>query len=340
MTTSVQDTDSAAAIHRINDTLRGPVIDMLARFLPELRNLPKAEAYDRTLDDLGLLSRCFEAFRRERRHFRFLVVDAQRRTVTDDVGVLSCGRTVQEVVAMVVRTAAKRYFRRALEPMPGRRRPASAKPSPADELYDAIKDHLMHEWQVPLVPVYADMSPALVRALGARLITVRTAAELRVLMTDPAAVDRLLTEDAAAEIAAPPAPVDASVKLLRADGQRLNAEAFTNVLLSPEVRAQLPNASQVLRVTDILRDVGGVPARLLLTGLKLSAAQLAVLIINAHATTGSEVFLRVFGQPGQPEMVLRVIERGLAGDIGPETSLADMATFIRQLFSRTRRNTA
>ncbi len=352
MTVAPPDIDTATAIRRVNDTLRGPVADVVAQFLPELRGLPRGTVYERALDDLDLLSRCFEVFRRERKQFRYVVVDGRHRPVTEDDVPLSCGRTLQEVTAMVVRTAAKRYFRRTLDPaaakaaasrrsaVPLRHPVAARRPrahSAADDLYEAIKDYLLHDWQVPLVPAYADMSPGLIRTLGARLLTIRRVEELRQLIADPAAVDRLLAEldAAAAAPEAETAPVaDLCARLLSSDGQRLRPEAFNQALLTPEVRAQLPQADTVVRVNEVLRDVGGVPARLLLTGLRLTTEQLAVMIFNARQAVGPEVFLRLFGQPGKPELVLRVVERGIATGIGPETPLADCAAFVRRLFNR------
>ena len=109
-------TDTATAVARINNALQGPVVEILGQFLPELKALPHEQAYDRTLDDIGLLTRCFQLFRQERQHFRTVLVDERRRPVSDDNALLSCGRTLAEVIAMVVRTAAKRYFRRAVAP--------------------------------------------------------------------------------------------------------------------------------------------------------------------------------------------------------------------------------
>ena len=353
MTAVTTDIDSATAVRRVNDTLRGPVADVVSQYLPELRGLPRGMVYERALDDLDLLSRCFEVFRRERKQFRYIVVDGRHRPVAEDNVPLSCGRTLQQVTAMVVRTAAKRYFRRTLDPAAAKalqHRPAAQlkrpvavrKPkvqSAADDLYEAIKDYLLHDWQVPLVPAYADMSPGLVRTLGARLLTIRRVEELRRLIADPdpAAVDRLLAEldAAAAEPEVEVAPVaDLCALLLSPDGQRLRPEAFNQALLAPEVRSQLPQADTVVRVNEVLRDVGGVPARLLLTGLRLTTEQLAVVIFNARQAVGPEVFLRLFGQPGKPELVLRVVERGIAAGIGPETPLSDCAAFVRRLFTR------
>ena len=241
---------------------------------------------------------------------------------------------------MVVRTAAKRYFRRTLDPKPVAKAAAGRQPAPApsraDELYEAIKDYLLHDWQVPLVPAYADMSPGLVRTLGERLLTIRRAEELRQLIAEPAAVDRLLAAaDQAPPVPAEAAPVaDLCARLLSDDGRRLRPEAFNEALLNPQVRARLPQAETVVRVGSVLREVGGTPARLLLTGLRLNAEQLTVMVFTAHQAVGPEVFARIFGQPGRPELILRVVERGLATGIGPDTPLSECADFTRQLLVR------
>ncbi len=332
--------DSATAIRRVNDTLQGPVADVMGQLLPEFKGLARRQVYDRALNDLGLLERCFEAFRRERKHFRYIVVDGRHRPVEADDVPLSCGRTLQEVVAMVVRTAAKRYFRRTLDPKPVSRpaagRQAAPAPSRADELYEAIKDYLLHEWQVPLVPAYADMSPGLVRTLGERLLTIRRTEDLRQLIAEPAAVDRLLAAvvDEAPAPAEPAPAGDLCARLLSDDGRRLRPEAFNEALLNPQVRACLPRAETVVRVGSVLREVGGAPARLLLTGLRLSTEQLTVMLFTAHQAVGAEVFARIFGQPGRPELILRVVERGLATGLGPDTPLAECAGFTRQLLAR------
>ena len=318
-----------SAVKRVNETLKGPVAMVLSRLLPELKGMPSAEVYDRTLDDLDLLERCFQMFRTERRRFSTIVVDSRNITVNDDDTALRCGRTLQEVIAMVVRTAAKRHFRRVVAQPPGAP-PRSA----ADELYESIKDFLLHEWQVPLVPTYAGMTPSLVRTLGTRLLDIREIAELRRLIDDPAAAAAPMAgPQAGADSPAVPTVSDRVAKLLTPDGQRLKVEAFNAVLLMPEVRAVLPNSDRVLKVTDVLREVGGVQARLLLTGLKLSPEQFAVMVITAHGLVGTDVFNRLFGMPGQPELVLRIIARAIAAGIGEATSLAQCAAFTRLLFA-------
>ncbi len=375
MVSGMPGVDGGTAVRRVNESLQGPVAEILARFVPELRSLPPGKAYERTLDDIGLLQRCFTAFRAERDSFHPLLVDDQQRPVADDRAPLSCGRTLEQVVAMIVRTAAKRYFRRtlgpaghhplleerlrqqipakgmvhrlasALVPPPPRATPP-ARPvrSKADELYDAIKTHLLHEWQVPLVPTYAEMSPSLARALGAKLLELRDPAELRRVVDDPAEAAKLFDIAAEQMAGAEPSAASAGRKderarladVLTPDGRRLRVEAFGPALLRPDVRAQLDGGTAGLRLGETLRGVGGMPTKLLVAELGLKVDQLAVILLVAHETVGPEVFGRIFGLPGEIDLIMRITQKARLAGIGQRSSLAECAGFVRMLFGRGR----
>jgi hypothetical protein len=369
--------DGGTAVRRVNESLQGPVVDILARFVPELGKLPAGKAYERTLDDISLLQRCFEAFRNNRDQFRSVLVDSEQKPVTEDTATLSCGRTLEQVVAMIVRTAAKRYFRRKLAPPghhhhlsatqalrddtakkgvvhrmtalflePARPRPApEAKPvrSRADELYDALKQHLLHEWQVPLVPTYAQMSPTLARSLGDKLLEIRTPEDLRRVIDDPEEAAKLFDltaeEAGACELAAASAGRrDERARLadvLTPDGRRLRVPAFAEAMLRPDVRAQLsPNTGSGVRLGDLLEGVGGLAAKLLVAELGLKVEQLAVFLLVAHETIGPDIFGRLFGQPGDAEMIMRVTQKARVAGLGQRSSLEECAHFVRQLFNR------
>ncbi|MEO0034575.1 MAG: hypothetical protein RLZZ501_598 [Pseudomonadota bacterium] len=332
--------ESATAVFRINLALRGPVVDILGQFLPELNALPREDAYDRVMDDLGLLGRCFAVFRRERARFRAVLIDERHRPVSDDFVPLSCGRSLAEVIAMVVRTAAKRYFRRSLAPAPA---PVSTR-APADELYDAIKAYLLHDWQVPLVPHYARLTPATVRRLGRRLLDAR----------EPDALTRLVTgpDPAQARPAGPlptalsggrPAPAPArrsstaattAAEILSPDRHQLHPDAFVPVWLDPDVRAALPNPDNVRAAAEILRGVGAAPAVALVEGLGLRKEQLAVMLLVAEDCIGTTVFGRLFGPRADPELVARIVDRARLHGIGPEAGTIECALFMRSVFAR------
>lgn len=187
----------------IRQTLAGPVMEKLAKIVPDLAWVPRGRELETALRDVDLLHRCFVAFRTHRATFRPLLLDARNRPVENDNSPLACGRTVNQVIAMIVRSAAKRHFRARLDGFPpgrGQRlrkpqglgwsgmlawmndkvegnRAAKAK-SPGDQLYDSIRRYLLHDWQVPIIPQYARLTPPEVKALGSRLLDFRDAADL------------------------------------------------------------------------------------------------------------------------------------------------------------------
>lgn len=200
-------------VRRINATLQGPVMDALGDLVPEVRRLPRRNGLEQLLDDVDLLHRSFLAFRTHPDHFRHLLVNRHKVPVEDAEALLECGRSLDQVVAMVVRTAAKRHFRRTLDGRPralraGPRRPPKRKPlfarlsallapsSPrlaqrqppktrAEALYEAFQDYLLHDWQVPMIPEYCQLSPGVVRQLGPRILDYRIAEDIRRLRVDP-----------------------------------------------------------------------------------------------------------------------------------------------------------
>jgi hypothetical protein len=222
----------AHVIEEINATLQGAVIDVLAQLVPEVQNLPRSRALEMILDDTRLLERCFQAFRDNPDRFRHLLVNRRKVPVRTADEILRCGRSLQDVVTILVRTAAKRHFRRRLD---GANRPlrrlagprsssligrlstlmmdssATARPgkTPGRLLYEAFQDHLRHDWQVALVPEYATLSPVLVRKLGARILDYRIAADIRRLRADPAHPPKPTPAEPPLPLLAPPPAMDA-----------------------------------------------------------------------------------------------------------------------------------
>ncbi|MGE5476191.1 MAG: hypothetical protein ACM3Q1_06020 [Bacteroidales bacterium] len=200
-------------IRKINATLRGPVMEALGELVPEVRRLPRRNGLEALLDDVDLLHRCFLAFRTHPDHFRHLLIDRHKVAVEDAEALLECGRSLDQVVAMVVRTAAKRHFRRRLDGSAkalrarGFHRPPrqtlldrlqalllpSSRPqavyerpkTKAEALYEAFQDYLLHDWQVPMIPEYCQLTPGTVRRLGARILDYRIAEDIRRLRADP-----------------------------------------------------------------------------------------------------------------------------------------------------------
>lgn len=198
------------------------MVDVLADLMPEVRSLARGAAFEAILDDPALLYRCFVTFRANPERFRHLLIDRHHVPVAHAEAILQCGRSLDDVMAMIVRTCAKRHFRRRLDggvrplkrraPEAGRRVRAGLvegvrrmlpfgaddaddnQPTPGEILYEAFKAFLRHDWQVPLVPEYSLLAPQTVRRLGIRILDYRLAEDIRSLraggMPPPSAAPR------------------------------------------------------------------------------------------------------------------------------------------------------
>ena len=393
----------AHIIRQINLTLEGPVAEVMAQLVPELKKLPRRGVLEHVLDDPELLDRCFKAFRSNIERFRALLVDQQNVPVEQADAILACGRSLDDVVAMVVRTHAKRHFRKRLDGdarslKEGKKKAAKpesggglmerlvrlfaasqAAPLPqrsrSEVLYDAFKEHLLHDWQVPLVQEYSTLSPQLVRRLGKRILDYKVPEDIKRLKENPnelpvpstrpdAIPNFLLSPKARAEAAAKAVekgkplgltptggaqpvhevkPAEAVKtessdrrarlsEVLTPDQKRLRAAAFTMILLDPAVRAVLPSAEQTVRITGLLAEMGGLPAKVLVGELGLRADQLAVTALTIHAQLGEEMFRRSFGVPGNLDYVGKFVERAKAAGITQDTGLPELAAFITKMF--------
>lgn len=348
------------AVRQVNEALQGSVLAVLCQFLPELKKLPADRAYERTLDDIGLLDRCFQVFRARRDKFQSILVDAAQRPVSDDSTQLACGRSLEQVVAMIVRTAAKRHFRRRHAPHAAKASAAhqrlhqrltklfTAPPPPtslhatalrgrAEELYDALKAHLLHEWQVPLVPTYAEMSPNLARSLGEKLLELKDIAQLRKVVDDPEEAAKLFETPEQQRAARDPGPRrDERARLsdILAPGGGLKIEAFAKVLQKPDLRAQLRPRPTDQPLSQPLRETGTMAAKLLVAELGLRLDQVATVLLVAHETIGAESFTRFFGPNADAAIVIRLTQRARQAGLTQASGLGECAEFVRQLFKR------
>jgi hypothetical protein len=391
----------ARIVRQINLTLEGPVAEVMAQLVPELKKLPRRGVLQCVLDDPDLLDRCFKAFHANTDRFRQLLVDEHDVPVEQADALLACGRSLDDVVSMVVRTCAKRHFRKKLDgdtrPLKGSEHKPRApkglmgklmrllslsgsgqntKRSRGEILYDAMQEHLLHDWQVALVPEYSTLSPALVKRLGSRILDYKVPEDIRRLKENPSElpVPSTLPENipsflqppsaradrtAAAEKPKPAAltggDIPAAVhevkatgataapsggdrrariaEILTPDQKRLRSAAFTMTLLDPAVRAELPNADQTVRLTGLLAEVGGLPAKVLVGELGLRMDQLAVMTLIIYDLMGEELFKRSFGIPGNLEYVTKFTDRAKAAGITQDTALSEIGAFVRKTFA-------
>src|SRR5579859_7697957 len=183
---------NSTPVDQINAALKGSVIDSLRHFIPSLSAYSNEEAFNVILSSPEMTQRSFRAFRDHPDAFADVLRTPDNQPVTKDGDTLSCGRTLAQVVSLVVQAVAKRYFRAKLSrrrAVPIERRAPSlgekvsrylfggptqnAAPQPqsqGDRLFQAMRDNLLFEWQLRLIPHYVGLPVPLVQALGARLL--------------------------------------------------------------------------------------------------------------------------------------------------------------------------
>ncbi|HIJ37304.1 MAG TPA: hypothetical protein HPP80_00275 [Rhodospirillaceae bacterium] len=191
----------AAARHEVTRMLKGPVAERFKSLIPPLAESP--DPYKTIMDSVDLLDACFKLFRSRRDAFADLLQDSEGKLVEDDDKRLNCGRSVNEVIGMCVRTSMRNFAEahfgdpispaksktpvKAKQPQSGKsrfkllnvallaglfhRNYGKDKPAPvgmtnSGRFYAAIKDALDFEWQVRFFPIYVQIPAHVFQKLG------------------------------------------------------------------------------------------------------------------------------------------------------------------------------
>ena len=328
-------------IEAIRAALEGPVIEVFRREIPELRGLPRAAAYDKVMNDPKMLDQCFRLFRSRAELFSEVVIDGERRAITEDNAVLACGRTLAEAVALVVRASARRYFRAKLDfrrfapppakPTLGKRlalalglahppppKPMFKGPSRSEALYNAIRDQLRFDWQVMLIPHYAPMTPALVSNLGERLLDIREAAELQA----------LAAPGAAPRDGKPPLLLDESKRLLMQGRETIDAEVLWRVVQQMNLARLFPktDATQIRRLVAQVSATHADVIKVLLPVVGGDVRRFTAFLMIAFSTLGDQRFKQYFCQNGHVHAARKLAER--LGRVPPPPPSLDEMTRV------------
>jgi hypothetical protein len=179
-----------AARKEVLRLLRGPVADVFKKLIPSLAS--QADAYKTVMSNADLLDACLKLFQVKRDAFAVFLVDGQGKPVADDAVRLVCGRSVNEVTGMVVRSGMRAYadqhFGKADSAAPAksahetqrqhwiaavanmfRKKPGAPRrmaAGAADTFYKSIRDSLDFAWQVPFFPIYVEIPAELFQKMG------------------------------------------------------------------------------------------------------------------------------------------------------------------------------
>lgn len=334
---------AAAAVRA---TLRGEAVVTLQKLVPALGVLPRDQVYERILDNPELLDGCFQVFRSNPEAFSPLLVRSDKSPIITEADPLRCGRSLSQVIAMVVRSCARRYFRRALKE-PAVRRPPPAKPTllewlglvkqapkkkpltKADRLYRAISDHLLYEWQARLIPYYAPLPEQLVRALGPRILAIREPAELieiaqsgRIPATLAPAPEPTLPQPLTGTGAATHGPAGPAASP-HGTAARGAARPVASRMLEEELWAACekgslgrhmnqPDKAQLRRMVAVAAGANVSVFSTLRTDLNLTPLQTVALLCAVVSAITPGKYLRLFGVPGEKlalDILVMVVRR-------------------------------
>lgn len=337
---------SKTPVDLINEALRGSVIDVLRLFIPSLAPYSNEEAFNLILSSPEMAQRSFRAFREHPEAFAEVVRGPENQAISSDDEMLSCGRTLAQVVALVVQAVAKRYFRakltvrrnnRALvvEPKPfekflrllqGKEAPkvvvTKVVQSPGDHLFQAMRAYLLFEWQLRLIPHYVGLPVSLVEALGERLLEFREPEDIQWMARHgqplPTRAQSPAPEPQPPQPEATPAPTGMTDEILAA------AQAVPDGVTAQRY------------VSALLNRVNPALARHLAKELNLDPKQLAMVMIRAYEALPSAEFQRLGAAGPHSDEAQRFVNAALTARFGADVSKATTAEFARLYMARAR----
>lgn len=308
---------AAEPVDTIRTLLRKDIADILHAHLPSLALVPVDKVYDHVLDDPIVCEQAFRLLRTRPELFQNVVVTPERMFPSSDGDVLWCGRTLAEAIALVVRACARRYFKRRLRgarpkppPMPacglwrgigeslGLVRPATpvkrkAPPSPGDRLFQAMRDLLLYDWQVPLIPAYAALSPQLVTALGPKLLDFRDPLRLQLLAdhgTEAALVEGKI-----------PLLLSSAQRLITGTSDNIDAEVLWNVCQKMRMAALFPgfDTNEMRKAVSLIAATKPAALQLFMPVLGGDIRIFTLYLFTAYGKFGPTRYRQVFGNDGQ-----------------------------------------
>jgi hypothetical protein len=324
---------AGASVDTIRTLLHNEIADILHAHLPSLALVPKDKVYDHVLDDPIVCEQAFRLLRTRPELFQDVVITPEKMFPDSDGDVLWCGRTLAEAIALVVRACARRYFKRRLRtirpksvtPQPtglwrgigmalGLVGPAphvrkKGVPSPGDRLFQAMRDLLLYDWQVPLIPAYAALSPQLVTALGPKLLDYR----------DPLRLQLLADQSTATALVEGKVPLLLSnaQRLISANSDSINAEVLWNVCQKMRMAALFPgfDTNEMRKAVSMIAATSPKALQLFMPVLGGDIRPFTLYLVTAYGKFGPTRYRQVFGNEGQGwvlESMARRVTKGPA----------------------------
>lgn len=350
-------------IHR---TLTGDVADIYLRHVPAFKGMDRERVYEMVMSNPALAAECYSLFIKRQDLFRHLLVDRRGQPIEGTEKRLRCGRSIDAVTAMVVRAVAKRHFlaRFGVKPKPPEPEPEppkrekrlakfvrfrdtkpEAKPMPkvlrkatrGDSLYRAMRHHLLHPWQLKLIPHYTPLPVSTVRQLGVKILDYKSVRDLKTLLKEGIPPEDGVKQEPAPAPAAPPALI--RVKLPESKTANSAAQAKAEAMWAVAEGLQLSevfavNEAEMRRIVNSAALASGTVITAL-TSRGLSVRALVVVLCAFERQLGQNQLQSLFGQQAPREFIEKLASMignsGISGIEDPESIRNRTEVMIRQL---------
>ena len=291
----VQGVLEAGGVEAVRTALRTDVISILQSQIESLGKMTRDGAYNLAMNDPHTLDGCFKVFRSRSDLFKDVVKDRHGQLATQDHTMLSCGRTLADAIALIVRAAAKRYFRTNEASIPG------GGDTTADALYGSMRDHLRYEWQTLLIPHYLRLPIPIIKKVGIRLFEFREETEING-----------LAEESEADISRrPPLLMDNASRILVKGREVIDPETLWKVCQQMNMARLFPDQSAKAMRIVVAQIAVAQPSALgaMMPVLGRDIRLYCGFLFTVHAELGAPRFKSVYGEGGQVHMVRTWMER-------------------------------
>lgn len=359
----------AANRREIIRTIKGPVVERLLEMVPAFRAYD--DPYGTVMSSPELLHACLQLVKTRREKFQDLLVDSVGNPVSVDDVPLRCERTLDQIVGMVVRSGAKAYsearWGTASGQAPKQVLNAQAKslleklaemvrgkwsemevpravPTQGDKFYAAIKDNLDFDWQVPLIPFFAELPVKLIIELGKGVTTLRNPESIAALadigrhsidsakkiLSDAMLREMLDTQPLAAKGVA--FLGKERYEFLHGAVYEKMGEKFWEMCVDCDrlEAMEVHNAKDLENMAEWLHLVSGETINQIVHYLQYH--QVPIFLAAAQEKLGPEKFAEVFGPPGNKKLIKMFCEKTARTPLDPSDPLEDLRRRLPDVF--------
>jgi hypothetical protein len=351
-------------------TIKGPVVTRLLELIPAFAAYD--DPYGTILANPDLLHACLTLIKTRRDKFQEFLVDRSGNPVMDDQTPLLCDRSIDQIVAMVVRSGAKAYSDRrwgTAHPSKAAKHPVNPQtkslldrlaeivrgkwgdaeiPKPSatqgDKFYAAIKDHLDFDWQVPLIPYFAEIPIKLINELGRGVTTLRTPEGIaaladigrhsmdsaRKILSDSMMREMLDTQPLAAKGVA--FLGKERYEFLHGAVYEKMGDKFWEMCVDCDrlEAMEIQNAKDLEQMADWLHMISGETINQIVKFLQFP--QIPIFLGVAQDKLGTEKFSEIFGPPGHKKLIKMFCEKTSRTPLDPNDPDEDLRRRLPDVF--------